>query len=346
METINTFKIPVTTRDLEILGFIWKWKLVTTATIFKIFFSNSVGCSAPYNTLRRLQRRGFLCVAAIKAARSKPAFVWGLTKRGFTRVREQLPFEMEEGFESEVPNHDFIASAVHLGPLSEKLRPIEHFTEQELRRIPASHYPEWVPKTSLHRPDGYWLVEINGKQATVALEVELNLKRREDYELVARFYSAKESVFRVVWIAKDIRDASYLEETIKQTYPDRGNAHDFVLLDDVKKYGWGARISLGRDKDKTLYVLLQNGLSEYYQSSDTLPNLDGRSFPYDLRPYGGSQFTRKSDRPPKQVFSPNTVSVPTPVPLLTTLNPISGPLKPINSEGNPYEKNQCKGTDL
>lgn len=86
---------------------------------------------------------------------------------------------MEVGYKSENKEHDFWVTAIHLGdwlyqiPIGSAL-----CSEQQLRRLHRDHYPEWVPKSTDHRPDGWWNINCGrpNNKSLIALEVELSRK--------------------------------------------------------------------------------------------------------------------------------------------------------------------------
>ncbi len=237
----------------ELLQFIWRWKLLSTAAICAKFFPLLKPYSA-YQRLNRLERNGF-----IKAVRSSidSEQTWTLTAKGFSIVKEMLPELKESGFKSEKIDHDQIVTAVHLGEQIFDCRPdIISFTEQELRRYDPEFYPRQIPKTKIHRPDGYWIASNGSQSKLIALEVELSSKKDSDYESVAMFYSDRIEVCDVIWIVNNIRFATRLESILKDTDSDRKVRHSFFILSDIKAHGWGALSKSGPKVDLKLRDIL------------------------------------------------------------------------------------------
>ena len=247
-------KLQTNERDLEIFLFLWRWKLATTKAIADRFFPNLHPVIA-YNRLNALKRGGFIQIQTLDSHGDR--FVWILTQKSFRMLRNHLPALKEEGFRSENIEHDFYTSAVHLGEwLVQQPIKVELFSEQELRRYSLDHYPRWVPRTKLRRPDGYWHVPYNTQMITVALEVELTAKCVDDYGVLARFYKDNPKVTRVVWITRTLSMAKYIEEKIRKEGTKEAPKHNFVVLSDFLKLVWHAPVLFGYEQGKTLgYVL-------------------------------------------------------------------------------------------
>jgi hypothetical protein len=240
-------------RDLPLLRFLWRWKVLSTASLCRKFFSEA-SIHTGYKRLLKLERSGFI------QSRTDPTatiHVWMLTQKGFQAIRHLLPPLKEEGYKSEHLIHDWLVSSVHLGELLIAKR--EHVglvSEQELRRVEPDFFPAWIPKSTLHRPDGYTRVEAgNGSEGTaktIALEVELSLKGTADYQAVAEFY-AKQDVDQIVWVTPKLTMASRIERIVGSN---ERAAHSFVLIDDLLRDGSHAVIKIGKDEGTQLGATL------------------------------------------------------------------------------------------
>ena len=250
---MKKLKGQITDRDFEILIFLWRWKVATTATIVTKFFAGSSGKTG-YNRLLALEKNGVLFY---RNAFSGHGGAWCLTADGFERMRGKIFGLKEDGFKSEYPGHDLLVSAFHNGEWLIETPPcVEVFTEQELRRLNPESYPDWVPKLDTHRPDGYFRVPIGNQERTIAIEVELHHKSVDQYVSVASFYQFARSVERVIWLTSTSSfgrtlNAHLQREDRRDTYP-----HAFVSFSKFKDLGWDARIEFGRDEGKRIFEIL------------------------------------------------------------------------------------------
>lgn len=271
----------LTHRDIEILKSLWKWKIGTTASIGIEFFGNA-DSDAGYQRLARLKKYGYVQLLAIPTTNG---FGWALTPKGYEVSKPYLPDLREDGFLSETLHHDYWCTAFQRGPLVTLPSERELISEQELRRLHRTCFPEWVPISDVHRPDGYFRVPVNGKIATVALEVELNRKKDHAYHLVAHFYHNLPSIFRVIWIVQDQNDAKLIQAKIKNALPAHFQKHLFVTLPAFKESLWQAPIFLGREESKPISILLERGASLVPLYRETPPVLDTRKRPYITKVY-------------------------------------------------------------
>jgi hypothetical protein len=157
-----------------------------------------------------------------------------------------LPELKESGFKSEKIDHDQIVTAVHIGDLLLTNAPhLQLFTEQELRRYEVEFYPEWVPKSKIHRPDGYWMSHGTSQSKLIALEVELSSKRDADYESVGMFYARRMEIRDVIWVVHNVKFASRIAKLICEAESGKRMRHSFFLVSDIKEFGWGAKVRVG-----------------------------------------------------------------------------------------------------
>ena len=99
-------------RDERLLIYLWKWKLSTTQALSEKFFP-AVAPATAYRRLWTLSKGEFI---QCRSDRSGRKFMWELGKRGYEAIRGHLPESLEEeGFKSEHPGHDLLASAFHMG---------------------------------------------------------------------------------------------------------------------------------------------------------------------------------------------------------------------------------------
>ncbi len=242
------------TIDHEILVFLWRWKLVSSTGLAGRFFPNLTSQGVNWHLLG-LQKHNLIYPYNVNSKEAK--VLWGLTVKGFKLAKQSLPALVEDGFRSEHQIHDFFVTAFHLGDwLNQVPRECDVFSEQELRRYNVEQYPEWVPKTTIHRPDGYWLVSLPAGLGTIALEVELKLKTPNFYEVVAKFYRDQPEIFRVVWLVASESNGKSIRDRLQKGSPHNIGIHNFVLKEDFLKMGWQAPIRFGSQTGNSVSFLL------------------------------------------------------------------------------------------
>lgn len=260
-------------RDRGILQFLWLWKVATTAALARCYYNDR----APATACKRLWELEACGYIESISDRRPNHHVWTLTKLGFQVVREVLPELRAEGFKSESITHDLITSAVHLGDfLMGSPQGVGLFTEQQLRRFDSEFYPDWIPRSDVHRPDGYWRVPVGNPWATIGLEVELFQKKTARYEVVADFYASYPSVIRILWIAASASMGRQIHDKIAAAIRGKAMVHDFVSLSNFSKLGWDAPIELGPERGKPIMMLLG-------QTSPSSPRFNGERILLDTR---------------------------------------------------------------
>lgn len=238
----------LTERDHKVMQYIWRWKIASTASIH----DGVSGDNSPYSTYKNLERMERNGLIECRFENIERFFVWQLTERGFQMIKNYLPELKEEGFLSENYRHDRLVQAFHLGEWTRvPFESVTLFTEQEMRRMDVADYPEWVPHTVEHRPDGYTRITGAEKSCTIAHEVELSAKNVQKYEGILRFYRTERLVNRVLWLvaSRDVRRAIIgAKANIKD---ESVNFHLFVDLVDYQKNGWDAVIV--NERSETLF---------------------------------------------------------------------------------------------
>lgn len=240
-------------RDSDILEFLWKWKLASTATIHEAIGRPNTAYST-YKALERLEKSEFI----ESITNQKHRFtVWQLAEPGFDAIREDLGELKEEGFLSEYPWHDRNVVAFQLGEWATYRFPmVAHFTEQELRRRPPDYYPEWAPKIGDHRSDGYTRITTDKKSWVLSYEVELSAKSRVIYESVIRFYRAYRSLDRVLWLVGTPYVLSQILAAKTAMRDPQDNYHLFVDLAQYQRQGWDAPVT--NCKSETLFTIREH----------------------------------------------------------------------------------------
>ncbi len=272
--------------DRNILLFLWQWKLVSSAALAARFFPG-LSSSGVNMRLEHLRKQKLIHPYYMNTTEAK--VLWTLTVRGFKETKVALPALGEDGFRSEHPLHDFYVSAVHLGEWLVATPPdCAVFSEQELRRYNPDHYPYWVPKTTLHRPDGYWKIQLPEGRVIAALEVELNPKTDSRYGVVAQFYKDQREISRVIWVVPTKAAASAIQSALKSSSPSNIGMHTFILLPDFLSRGWQAPIIFGFEAGEPLSCLLVHSHRESFEKSFVFSMLDTRKWPAVPRLSGAS----------------------------------------------------------
>ena len=235
--------------EMQILLFLWQWKLATSATLGFRFFKGQSSRHV-YKKLYSLESYGYIESHSNEHIGHS---VWVLSRKGYGVIEKILPELKEGGFKSECLYHDFLVNALHLGDwLKDRPKSVEIFTEQQLRRFDLEFYPSWVPRNIAHRPDGYFHFKNGNGQSTVALEVEINLKQKSTYSGVGGFYASSPEINRVVWVVPTPKSISTLQRKFNERDSTSEQIHNFILLKQFIESGWNAEIKAGPEHTHTL----------------------------------------------------------------------------------------------
>lgn len=242
----------LTQRDVEILNYLWKWKILSSQSIARKFFSG-ISLERAHERLRHLEEVKFIESVQVQ----KKKYAWQLAKKGYNYIRMHMGEEAHHGYRSEYPYHDYLATAFHLGEwLCGDLDSEVIYTEQELRCKPDELYPEWIPQTILHRPDGYSKIIQDGKQTVFAFEVELSLKAKKRYEKLIYFYERDTRIDHILWLVGTKGMIASLRRVFERYNASRFLKHNFLLLEDFLKTGWQTPILEGNLSGNTLQNIL------------------------------------------------------------------------------------------
>lgn len=243
----------ITPRDLSILKYLWKWKLVSTAAIAAKFFPG-LSTLTPYRRLLRLADSNYLHYLHDNDA---SGCGWCLTPKGFKKIQHLLGELSGQGFRSEYPHHDTTVTAFHLGDwLTHQPEYTQTFSEQQLRRIPNELWDDWVPKSDSHRPDGYSLMFKGEERFVFAFEVEMTLKAKSRYESVAVFYDLQQSISAVFWLVKSRLTVNSLKKYFESFNIRDAAKHNFIVMEEFRTLGWSASFVAGKYKGKKISEVL------------------------------------------------------------------------------------------
>ena len=260
-------------RDQDILLFLWRWKLVSSAALIFRFFPDCKATSA-YSKLLKLRRKKYIKTQNI-SLREKGAAL-SLTDKGFKFVKSALPELEKEAYKSDKVNHDFLCSAVHIGAWLDGAPDCgEVFSEQELKTYHKDFYPKWLPHLDSHRPDGHWYFDNSQKPEIISLEVEITPKKVARYTKVKDFYDYFDIISNVIWVAADKPMAKRILKYLTLEGQFENKKHNFVLKNDILKKNWSSPIILGPNSNLTIYEFMQerskrNGVGKDLVPSDPL----------------------------------------------------------------------------
>jgi hypothetical protein len=246
----------ITDRDFDLLKFLWKFKVGTTAALAQKFYPEK-SLRRAYDRLHTLEKAEYL--KAEKDLRWKK-HLWTLDKKGFLTIQNDLPPLAKKFINSPSPGHDLLCSATLLGDLllnpSDEVRII---TDQQLLSY-DNHMVDLRLKNEVcaaikeHRTDGYWFFPQTN--TLIALEVQLSSQRKEAYERAIIFYG-EDPIKYCIWVCAS---AQLIYSIFATSQLDSKNTkHQFVIFDDLLNYGWGAHIHFGSQKPLTIRDLLFEG---------------------------------------------------------------------------------------
>lgn len=247
----KTSRLFVTDRDLEMLKFLWKWKLASTIALAKCFFPG-IRVFTAYERLLQLEKKEFIRHVSF---RYRGGGAWTLDTQGFRFLASHLPEMKSKGYKSENPLHDYYATAFHLGEWLTKM-PARgfHCSEQEMRRLDPDLLPRWVPKSEKHRPDGYTAHDSGRGAHLYAFECELSQKSRSRYDEILSFYDEEETIAAVFWLTGLPAIQRAIQGCLSNSL--RPHLHHFVSLADFQKMGWHVPLAGGVFRGRSLAEIL------------------------------------------------------------------------------------------
>lgn len=237
MKRQNVKKVLLTQRDIEIFIQLWKWKFLSTHAIYRKFF-NKTSMNVCYMRLLKLKKANYLDQIYLEV---EEGFLWTLTSKSFEVVKQKLPDLKSYGYKSEHRFHDFWVNYCHVGPfLTENLSDYSVISEQQLRRYEKEIFPDWVPETTLHRPDGYWVYKNENKRKLTALEVELSYKSISKLERTLTFYRHSQTIDSVIWVSHSMVFLKNLKKKIELSVDESKQKHYFFKLNNLIENNWDA----------------------------------------------------------------------------------------------------------
>ena len=247
-------QLKLTKRDKEIIYFIWRWKVMTTACIARIYYPGSKSKVA-YERLRKLKNAGYLELYVCRENKNK---LWVLTPKSFKVVQELYPEMKQKGFKSESPIHDICTNQVQIGVFDGiDRKSMEAITEQELRRLDSIDLPKNIPEEG-HRPDGYWKVEGQNGTKLVALELELSAKTKLQYTDIGYFYSFEDTIVSVIWAYQNQALAARICRIFNEIFGGEGHKNSFVSFQDFKIKNIETKITMGANAGQEMATIFEN----------------------------------------------------------------------------------------
>ncbi len=244
-------KFAITVDDDHLLLNLWRWKFLTTSMIYNAVYSHRT-LTACFKRLTRLEKNKFI---ESFVSQDGKRYFWQLTEKGYKSLIFDDQKIIQVGFKSENKNHDVLVTLLHFGiwkSFSNANSAI--YTEQELRRIDLESYPDWVPHTKLHRPDGYFKIDLtlSNDKSLVAIEVELNLKSAETYIELGRFYTDMIGIHQVIWLVKSETDAHFILRNLIRGSSSKATEHSFIILNHWFQSLWQTEIFIGKNQNQRL----------------------------------------------------------------------------------------------
>lgn len=237
----------ITERDVRMLRFLWRWKAISTSALAAKFFPKGDPITA-YCRLIILEKNGYIKSIDMKERRHS---VWTLAERGFSFIKSNLLNLESYGYKSENYEHDHLASTFHIGEwLTNQPQFTQTYSEQELRRVIPDHWDDWVPRSTLHRPDGYSLYFEGENPVVVAFEIERSLKANARYESVVTFYDMQPSIKLVFWLVETRAAVNAIRRVFEKYNVRDWPKHHFVLISGFREQGWMAPFIEGKFKGK------------------------------------------------------------------------------------------------
>lgn len=257
--------------DNQCLQLLWRWKLLSTAALRMAAYRDR-SAEGTYKRLLKLQQLNL--IRAISSS-TGDSYVWHLENLGFQLALRSLPELAEVGYKSENKEHDFWVTAIHLGDWIGQVPPDSDLcSEQQLRRLHRDQYPEWVPRYTDHRPDGWWKIG-SGKpdnQSLIALEVELSRKAPMEYQTVGDFYSTIVMPYQVIWVVRRESEIDYIHRHIASGSKSNAEEQSYLLLEHYFNSRWQSKIIRGKNTGSSLSDILGTSQSQscHHEASSVL----------------------------------------------------------------------------
>lgn len=233
----------ITERDYLLMRFLWKWKAASTQALAKKFFTEANAFTA-YRRLLHLVDDGFIGTFQIDGPFNK---AWILKEKGFKHILPYLGDLKSKGYKSATYPHDFLATAFHLGEwLTQQPDNTQTYSEQQLRCYPSDLWPEWIPRSTLHRPDGYSACQSREGRVVVAFEAEVSPKGQQRYESVVTYYDNQPAINYVFWVVDSKSTLNCVRNNFEKLKVREWSKHQFVLQSEFKKKGWMAPFTEGK----------------------------------------------------------------------------------------------------
>lgn len=242
-------KVIISKRDLLVFHFLWKWKISTTAYLQITFFPNLAPHTA-YLRLLKLRKSGYLTLIHSTDGFHK---YWGLTSKGFAKVKPYIPPIKNENYRPSSLEHDMKTQVVQLGIFdSIEAKNVVNISEQELRS--ESDYLPKKLKNFSHRPDGYWVFD--GDKG-VALEIELSYKSQLGYYDLAFKYDANKFIKGVLWVVESHAMVVRIMQQVERFAGNSGHKYSIIYYQDFIKFGTDCKIIGGQGRGNKLSILLE-----------------------------------------------------------------------------------------
>lgn len=265
--------------DWRVLRFLWHWRVATTNGLAHHFFRD-ISPRGAYERLWKMERAGFIRSFVDVTGRN---YVYGLTKKGFTHIQQDLPPLREKNFKSKDPAFDLFASAILCGEgFDKESGDIEILGQQMLRGVDPREQLVRIPDLTHVAPDGLWCSKVE-PSTLIALEIELKRKSAPEYEKAARYYENHREITKVLWVVNGPSLRDVIRKSIHKA-TDGEACHNFANVEDVIRKGWQAQIVVGPDSHKTISDIVPKSGRSVDKHIRNEFALDTRKSPHTSRP--------------------------------------------------------------
>jgi len=224
--------IEIRARDIEIMKFVYKYRVATYPQIRQRIFMGSNG-SAPRDRIRKLCNHGFLKSLSLNLDKD---FLRGVrtTEKSWPYIKHTFGFEIERPhFKSESIHHD--VRLVEIGQRFEKLKLYDEFLTENLLQSSDYLTTHLLFKEAVGiRSDGVLSLKGHeGSQFVYAIELEVSKKSPERYRSKLNSYYQTLGLDGVIYICGDTQIKQAIERADREVSTNRKSIVYLGLEEDV-----------------------------------------------------------------------------------------------------------------
>lgn len=227
--------------DLKLVWFLWKWKLSPASCIYYSVCSE-MSMRAFNRMLLKLQKN---CIIECAFEPEEHFNYWQLTEWGVHCIRNKLEEVKNLGSHSAYQKHDLLSLLFVQGvwvllernyPQSLIQKPIIT-SEHELEKVHKENLNNGVKNLTARRPDGAWFYPDIPSPHTMALEVELSVKRPAQYEQIIQTYRHWREGSRILWMYEDPHFIEKFKQYKTNCHEESHWYHLFIKVDEFLEKG-------------------------------------------------------------------------------------------------------------